>query len=159
MHGTIRMSRIAHKVMRANGSGAVISVSSGSGNHPTPQLAVYSATKAAITQFSRSMHVECWGTGVDWLVVTPYYIVSNLFKRKSGTLIAPMASALVSGTFCQLGKQYIWQGHGYWFHGLLAGVAAYWWGTLARWNKIMKDNRARYDARQAKDAKAAGKKD
>lgn len=61
---TIRMSRLAHRVMLAKGNGAVISVSSGSGNHPTPQLAVYSSTKALITQFSRSMHVECWDTGV-----------------------------------------------------------------------------------------------
>ena len=32
------------------------------------------------------MHVECWGTGVEFYVVTPFYIVSNLVKRKSGTI-------------------------------------------------------------------------
>lgn len=93
---------------------------------------------------------------MDFLVVTPYYIVSNLFKRKSGTLVAPMATALVRGTFAQLGKQYIWQGHGYWFHGFMANIAQYWWGSTARWNKMMKDNRARYDKRQQEKA-AAGK--
>ena len=41
----------------------IVNISSGSGNHPTPMLTIYSATKAFITQFSRSMHVECWGTG------------------------------------------------------------------------------------------------
>jgi hypothetical protein len=55
------------------------------------------------------MHVESWGTGVDFLVVTPFYVVSNLYKRKGGTLIAPMPIALVEGTFKQLGKKMIWQ--------------------------------------------------
>ena len=91
------------------------------------------------------MHVECWGTGVDFLVVTPYYIVSNQNKRRGGTLIAPNPSTLVNGTLSQLGKQYIWQGHGYWFHGLLGRVAEIYPGTTSRYRKMMKDNRRRYD--------------
>jgi hypothetical protein len=55
------------------------------------------------------MQVECWGTGVEFLVVTPFYVVSNLFKRKSGSLIAPMPIALIEGTIAQLSKKYIWQ--------------------------------------------------
>lgn len=149
---TVNMSRTVMKHMKTQKSGCVVNVSSGSGNHPTPMLAIYSATKAFITQFSRSMHIECWDTGVDVLAVTPYYIVSNLYKRKTGTLLAPMPSALVHGTMCQLGKRYIWQGHGYWFHGLLGFIGAYYWGTTARWKKMMSDNRARHDAKLAKVA-------
>jgi len=62
-----------------------------------------------MTQFSRSMKVECWGTGVDFLVVTPFYVVSNLYKRKTGTIVAPLPIKLVEGSFRQLGKKYIWQ--------------------------------------------------
>lgn len=62
-----------------------------------------------MTQFSRSLHAECWNAGVDVHVVTPFYIVSNLFKRKSGTIIAPMPIALIRGTLAQLGKKYVWQ--------------------------------------------------
>lgn len=65
--------------------------------------------RAFMTQFSRSMKVECWGSGVDFLVVTPFYVVSNLFKRKSGTIIAPMPIELVKGTMAQLGKKFIFQ--------------------------------------------------
>ena len=137
------------KHMKKRNCGCIVNISSGSGNHPTPLLSIYSSTKAFITQFSRSMHVECWDTGVDHLAVTPYYVVSNLYKRKSGTLLAPMPIALVKGTLAQLGKRYIWQGHGYWFHGFLGVLGAYYWGTLDRWKKVMSDNRARYDARQA----------
>lgn len=152
---TVFMTRTVFKYMKERKNGAIVNLSSGSGNHPTPMLAVYSATKAFITQFSRSMHVECWYTGVDFLVVTPYYVVSNLYKRKSGTLIAPMPIELVKGTLSQLGKQYVWQGHGYWFHGLMGNIAAIYPGTTARYRKMMKDNRKRYDERQAAKKKAA----
>jgi hypothetical protein len=80
-------------------------------------------------------------------------VVSNLYKRQTGTLIAPMPIALVRGTLAQLGKPYVWQGHGYWVHGVLGCIATYYWGTTDRWRKMMKDNRARYDARH--DARAA----
>jgi len=93
----VYMTRALSRRMQARGKGCIISVSSGSGNHVGPFLAVYSATKAFMTQFSRSMHVECWESGVDFLVVTPFYIVSNLYKRKTGTIIAPLPSVLVHG--------------------------------------------------------------
>ena len=133
----IDMTKSVFKLMKAKKNGAIINISSGSGNHPGPFLAVYSATKAFMTQFSRSMHVECWGTGVDFLVVTPFYIVSNLYKRKSGSLIAPLPIKLVEGTFKQLGKKYIWQSHGYWFHGFIGNVSTYYWGTVARYRTMM----------------------
>lgn len=62
-----------------------------------------------MTQFSRSMTIECWGTGVDFYVSTPLYVVSNLYKRKYGTLIAPLPIAVVTGSLAQLGKKYLWQ--------------------------------------------------
>lgn len=57
-----------------------------------------------MTQFSRSLKVEWWHTGVDFYVVTPFYVVSNLYKRKTGTIIAPMPDKLVKGTLAQIGK-------------------------------------------------------
>ena len=60
-----------------------------------------------MTQFSRSLQIENWESGVNFLVVTPFYIVSNLYKRKSGTVIAPMPIELVRGTMAQLGMLYI----------------------------------------------------
>ena len=149
-HSTVFMTRAVLPIMKQQHNGAVICVSSGSGNHPGPFISVYSATKAFMTQFSRSMHVECWDSGVDFLVVTPFYIVSNLFKRRTGTIIAPMPDVLVRGTLAQLGKKYVWQGHGYWFHGLLGNLASYYPETTRRWRKMMVDNRKRWDRREAK---------
>ena len=153
IQSVIWMTKTALPIMQKQKNGAVISIGSGSCAYPGPYNSLYSATKAFMLQFSRSMHVENWDKGVDFLCVTPFYIVSNLFKRKSGTILAPMPIELVKGTLCQLGKKYIWQGHGYWFHGLLGNAAAYFWGTTARWRKMMVDNRKRWDDKQNAAAK------
>jgi 17beta-estradiol 17-dehydrogenase / very-long-chain 3-oxoacyl-CoA reductase len=150
---TVFMSRTVMKYMKARKNGAIVSISSGSCNHVGPFLCVYSATKAFMTQFSRSMHVECWGTGVDFLVVTPFYVVSNLYKRRSGTIIAPMPIELVKGTLAQLGKKWVWQSHGYWFHAVIGVFATYYWGMTERYRKMMTDNRKRYDEKQLEKAK------
>lgn len=154
IYSTINMTRAVKPYMVERKNGAVVSISSGSGNLPAPYLVVYSATKAFITQFSRSMHVEMWDTGVDFYVVTPFYVVSNLYKRKTGTFIAPMPIKLVEGTLAQLGKKMVWQGHGYWMHGFLGWFSTYYWDATARWKRVMEDNRRRWEERQAKAAVA-----
>eukprot|EP01034_Spumella_vulgaris_P028591 gene28591-35474_t len=155
IYSTIWMTRAVLKYMKEAKNGCIVSISSGSGNNMAPFLVIYSATKAFMTQFSRSMKIECWGTGVDFLVVTPFYVVSNLYKRKTGTVIAPMPIELVKGTLAQVGKKWVFQGHGYWFHGVLGALGNYWWGAAERNRKMMTDNRKRYDDRQAQKAAAA----
>jgi hypothetical protein len=81
--------------------------------------------RAFITQFSRSMHVENLYNGIDFLVVMPLYVVSNLFNKDKGTFFWPMPIKLVEGTFAQLGKKMVYQGHGYWVHGFLSLLAQY----------------------------------
>ena len=81
--------------------------------------------RAFITQFSRSMHAENLHSGLDFLVVMPLYVVSNLFKKDSGSFFWPMPIKLVEGTFAQLGKKMVYQGHGYWVHGGLSLMAQY----------------------------------
>ena len=72
-----------------------------------------------MTQFSRSMHMEYFRTGIDILCVMPLFVVSQKYRKEKGTLFAPMPIALVKGTFHQLGKKYFWQANGYWFHTFL----------------------------------------
>ena len=71
------------------------------------------------------MHVENLHNGIDILVVMPLYVVSNLFKKGKGDLFWPMPIKLVEGTFAQLGKKMVYQGHGYWMHGVLSLLAQY----------------------------------
>lgn len=156
INSTVQMTRAVFPFMKDKKSGAIISISSGSGNFPAPYLAVYSSTKAFMTQFTRSLAVEWWDSGVDFLVVTPYYVVSNLYKRKSGSLLAPMPIKLIEGTLAQLGKsKLVYEGHGYWMHGLLDFLGRVYHGSVARMKVVMENNRKRYDERMAAKAKAA----
>lgn len=75
--------------------------------------------RAFITQYSRSLHLEHLNTGVDILVATPFYFVSNKYRKAKGTMLAPLAKVIVDGSFAQLGKKHVWQAHSYWFHTLI----------------------------------------
>jgi hypothetical protein len=50
------------------------------------------------------MHVEMWGSGVEFYAATPMYVVSNLYKRRQGSLFAPMPIELVKGVLSQIGE-------------------------------------------------------
>lgn len=150
---TVQMTRATFKYMQAKKNGCIVSISSGSGNYPAPYLSLYSATKAFMTQFTRSLKIEYWDSGVDFLVVTPFYVVSNLFKRREGTIIAPMPEKLIEGTLAQIGKRYIWEGHGYWFHGFLGNVLPLYPWAVERNLTMMVSNRMRYDEKMAAKSK------
>ena len=98
--------------MKLKHKGLVINISSGSGNHMSPFLSLYSSTKAFMNQFSRSLTFEYQKFGIEFKVITPFYIVSNLYKRRSGSLIAPMPETLISGILQLIGKTNIYETHG-----------------------------------------------
>mmetsp|Transcript_19399 Transcript_19399/g.43232 ORF Transcript_19399/g.43232 Transcript_19399/m.43232 type:complete len:109 (-) Transcript_19399:166-492(-) len=105
-----------------------------------------------ITQFSRSLHMEHHRSGVDVLVVMPLYVVSNLFRKDAGSFFWPMPIKLVEGTFAQLGKSMVWQGHGYWVHGLFSLASQY--NPLGSRSTLI-----RMEAHREKFRKKQGKKD
>jgi 17beta-estradiol 17-dehydrogenase / very-long-chain 3-oxoacyl-CoA reductase len=87
--GTMMMSRLCLPFMMKQRKGAVICVSSASCTHPTPLLSCYSATKGFGNQLTRSMFYEYKEFGIDCISITPYYFVSNMFKRRRETRMAP----------------------------------------------------------------------
>jgi hypothetical protein len=104
--GTCGMQRTLLPIMKAQEKqkhgrkGAIINISSASGTHPSPMLAVYSATKAFITQYSASTSYEAEEYGIDILLVHPYYISSTgLYQAKKANLNAPSADRIVADTF------------------------------------------------------------
>lgn len=147
IHSTVFMTRAVLKYMKNRKNGAIISISAAAGEAPSPYLSVFSATKAFVTQFSRSLKVEWWDSGVDFLVTTPYFIASNSVKKKEGGLITPLPITFVKGTLAQLGKKFIWQGHGHWAHGMLGLVGKYYWDSVRRHWCVMVENKRRYDER------------
>jgi short-subunit dehydrogenase len=65
---------LTHRFLPAmvkRGSGAVLNVASVAGFQPLPGEAVYSATKAFVTNFTEALHVETRGSGVSVTVVSP----------------------------------------------------------------------------------------
>lgn len=84
---------------------AIVNVSSGSANQPTPYLSVYAATKAYIAHLSKSLDREWRGRGVRVLCVAPYYISgTGLFKSNKPSFNAPRPEVVVDGTLDTLAR-------------------------------------------------------
>ena len=60
--------------MLERGSGHVVNLASISGKGPSPFLATYGTTKAALIQLTRSLRVEYRGTGVRFSAVSPGFV-------------------------------------------------------------------------------------
>ncbi|PXA86460.1 short-chain dehydrogenase [Nostoc sp. 3335mG] len=58
LQGTFAFCRAALPVMRGQGGGAIVNVSSMAARFPTPGLSVYGASKAGVEAFSRAIAVE-----------------------------------------------------------------------------------------------------
>lgn len=104
---------IVHGFMVKRRKGAIITMSSALGNHSAPYLSLYSATKSFMTQLTRSLHIESWGTGVAFLAVTPF----DNFEM----LTVQDVEVVVETSLTQIGKQYFWQ-----ICGTYASIALDW---------------------------------
>ncbi|MEZ5398437.1 MAG: SDR family oxidoreductase [Bryobacteraceae bacterium] len=58
-------------MMRRQGGGSVVGIGSRSAEQPSPQMAAYAASKAALVSLMRSAAAECRGAGVRVNVVSP----------------------------------------------------------------------------------------
>ena len=75
------LSRCVAKQMMNQGYGAIINVASLGGKIPTPNSAVYSATKAGVIQFSNILRMEVADYGVQVLTVNPGPVATDFFKK------------------------------------------------------------------------------
>jgi len=150
-----RMSYMILPQMVARQNGAVINVGSASCAHATPMLAVYSATKAFIKQFSRSLTYEYKEENIDVLSVAPYYVISNLSGIKKPSLLVCTAERFVDDALNKLGYEV--HSNPYWVHDFFEWGSTVYAGTPNRLLQVMKSSRDRNLARQAKKAAEAKK--
>lgn len=75
--GAIYGMQAAIPVMRKQGFGTIINISSVAGYIAVPYMAAYCATKHALNAFSHAARVELLGSGVNVLNVCPGYIRTN----------------------------------------------------------------------------------
>ena len=80
--GVIRMSKAVLPIMRAQGSGRIVNVSSVLGLIPQPFMAAYVASKHAVEGWSQSVDHEVRQDGVRVLLVEPAY-TSTEFDAKA----------------------------------------------------------------------------
>lgn len=74
LFGAIQGMQIVIHVMREQGSGCIINVSSVAGFIGVPYMAAYGATKHALNCISRATRVELQGTGIRVLNVCPGFV-------------------------------------------------------------------------------------
>ena len=77
LFGAIEGMQVVTPALKAQGSGAIINVSSIAGHIPVPYMAAYSATKFAMNAIGKAARVELKGTGVEVMTVCPGYIGTN----------------------------------------------------------------------------------
>ncbi|MCZ7530330.1 MAG: SDR family oxidoreductase [Acidimicrobiia bacterium] len=80
----VRLAHAAASAMVSRGHGAILNVSSIASRQPTPNMATYAATKAFVSSFSQSLHVELGGAGVHVMVLEPGFTRTE-FQDRLGT--------------------------------------------------------------------------
>ncbi|HLK31664.1 MAG TPA: SDR family NAD(P)-dependent oxidoreductase [Terriglobales bacterium] len=77
LFGAIQGMQAVIPVMKQQGSGTIINISSVAGHIPLPYSAAYSATKFAMNAIGKAARAELHGTGVHVLTVCPGYVKTN----------------------------------------------------------------------------------
>jgi NAD(P)-dependent dehydrogenase (short-subunit alcohol dehydrogenase family) len=78
--------------LKARG-GLIVAVSSVTGKTGVPTRTAYAASKHAMQGFFDSLRLELAGTGVDVLVVSPYYIATDIRSRALGSDGRPLGAS------------------------------------------------------------------
>ncbi len=80
----VRMTRAVLPVMLAAGRGSIVTVSSVNAFLPDPNVLDYSAAKAALSNFSKSLSKEVGGRGVRVNTVSPGPVNTDLWLGEGG---------------------------------------------------------------------------
>ncbi|HUK86836.1 MAG TPA: SDR family NAD(P)-dependent oxidoreductase [Terriglobales bacterium] len=77
LFGAIHGMQVAAPILKRQGSGTIINISSVAGHIAVPGMAAYSATKFAMNAIGKGARVELKGTGVHVMTVCPGYITTD----------------------------------------------------------------------------------
>lgn len=91
------LSRCVAKQMIGQGYGAIVNLGSVAGKIPTPNSSVYSATKAAVINFSNVLRLELADYGIQVLTVNPGPVETDFFDKADpkGTYLSHFPSDLM----------------------------------------------------------------
>lgn len=94
--GLMRVTREAIKLMRPNGGGTIIQISSMGGKITFPLYSIYHATKFAVEGFTESLHYELAQFNIKMKLIEPGPIVTDFYGR-SRQFIKPTDSNQYDG--------------------------------------------------------------
>ncbi|KAK8809919.1 hypothetical protein WA158_000862 [Blastocystis sp. Blastoise] len=119
---TTLITRIVLPGMIERHRGAIINVSSAAGYLyiGDPLYTIYSATKAYVDFFSRSLSLEVKSKGIDVQCHIPYFVPSKLSKIRNSSLFCPSANTFAEAAVNKIGKNAI-------------TVVPYWCHALQNW--------------------------
>jgi len=85
--------------------GAIINISSAAGSLPTgdPLYAVYSATKAYVDAFSKSLYYELQKTGIHVQSQVPYFVSTKLSKIRNASFTTPSPDGFAASAVNSIG--------------------------------------------------------
>jgi short-subunit dehydrogenase len=89
----VRLTHAAVQSMRTRGRGGIINVSSLTSFQPYPYGANYGASKAYVTSFTKALHTELDGSGVQVLALCPGFTRSN-YHTAAGIKRTPIPDSL-----------------------------------------------------------------
>ena len=81
LFGAIDAMQAVIPVMRSQGAGTIVNVSSVAGYIAVPHMAAYGATKHALNCFTKAARLELQGTGVNVVNVCPGYVKTNFSQN------------------------------------------------------------------------------
>jgi len=123
---TLEMTRLVLPQMQARRKGAIINMGSVFGDRPMPLMSTYSASKAFMRYWTKSLEVELRPYHIDVLLLEPSFAVGTALTTLTPKLIMPSAQTYASHAIQTLG----WTNHtsGYWPQSL----ETYMFGFLFR---------------------------
>ncbi|WVQ77875.1 long-chain 3-oxoacyl-CoA reductase [Cryptococcus sp. DSM 104548] len=130
---TLLPSMIARSSQKAASKSLILTLGSLSGRIPSPLLASYSGTKAALSTWTKALAEEVKPQGVIVELVQAAFVVSNMSKIRRSSALVPTAKDFVKSALGSIGRPGGAQGRPhertpYWTHALLdyaAGFAGY----------------------------------
>jgi uncharacterized protein len=81
VRSTVHLAKLASRQMKARGAGRILITASIAGTMPTPQMAVYGASKAFDLEFAQSLRYELKDTGVTVTALKPGATDTEFFNR------------------------------------------------------------------------------
>jgi short-subunit dehydrogenase len=98
--GAMEAMQAALPIMRQQGSGAIINISSVAGHIPIPFHGLYSATKFAMNALGKAARIELSSAGINVLTVCPGYVrtdfAANAFRGEEPKRVRPKAARGIS---------------------------------------------------------------